>query len=75
VVAERFPAICGSATFATEESSTTMKVASITDTAIIHGFAEGLHSIGPAAAVGGVLPGMLIQLSPDVVPWDECRRR
>jgi hypothetical protein len=45
VVAERFPAICGKATFATEVSRTTMKVASITEIVIIHGLAEGLHPI------------------------------
>ncbi len=34
VVAERDPAMCGSETVATEVSSTSMKVASITDIAI-----------------------------------------
>jgi len=35
---------------ATEESSTTMKVAVITEAAIIHGLAEGLQLPGPASA-------------------------
>jgi hypothetical protein len=36
---------------ATEESSTTMKVASITDAAIIHGFAAGFQSISALCIV------------------------
>jgi 3-polyprenyl-4-hydroxybenzoate decarboxylase len=36
--------MCGNATLATDESSTTMKVAIITDAAIIHGFAAGFQS-------------------------------
>jgi hypothetical protein len=36
--------MCGRATLATDESSTTMKVDSITDAAIIHGFAAGFHA-------------------------------
>jgi hypothetical protein len=55
VEAERLPAICGKATLATEESSTTMKVASITETATIHGFTEGRHSMGAAAVFGDVV--------------------
>src|SRR4051794_38376011 len=43
VVAERFPAMCGSATFAIELSSASMKVASVTVIAISHGFARGFH--------------------------------
>ena len=41
VVAERLPAMCGRATLATEESSTTMNVASMTETATIHGLTLG----------------------------------
>src|SRR5262245_21853507 len=40
-VADRLPAMCGSATFATLVSSTSMKVASITVTAMIHGLMMG----------------------------------
>ena len=42
--ADRLPAICGRATLAMEESSTTMKVDSITESATIHGFTEGRQS-------------------------------
>ena len=42
--------MCGSATLATEESSTTMKVAIITDAAIIHGFAAGFQACSSASA-------------------------
>ena len=45
VEAERLPAMWGRATLATEESSTTMKVASMTDAAIIHGLTEGRQSV------------------------------
>src|ERR1039458_4434971 len=40
-VAERLPAICGRATLATLVSSTSMKVASITVRATIHGLMSG----------------------------------
>src|SRR4029077_12500622 len=40
-VADRLPAICGSATLATLVSSTSIKVASITVTAMIHGLMTG----------------------------------
>ena len=42
--------MCGRATVATEESSTTMKVDSMTDAAIIHGLAAGFQSWYSAAA-------------------------
>jgi len=54
VEAERVPAMCGKATLATEESSTTMKVASITEAATIHGFTEGFHSLDSVPCVGCV---------------------
>jgi hypothetical protein len=38
IVAERLPAMCGSDTFTTVVSSTSMNVANITATATIHGF-------------------------------------
>jgi hypothetical protein len=44
VVAERLPAMCGKATLAIEVSMTSMKVGSITDTAI----SQGLIAGGPA---------------------------
>src|SRR3954469_22553057 len=37
IVADRLPAMCGSDTFTTVVSSTSMKVANITDVAMIHG--------------------------------------
>jgi hypothetical protein len=40
MVAERFPAICGSDTLTTVVSSTSMKVQSITEKATIQGFIE-----------------------------------
>src|SRR4029077_19143621 len=45
-VADRLPAICGSATLATLVSSTSMKVASITVRAIIHGLTTGSLTAG-----------------------------
>ena len=55
--------MCGSATLATEESSTTMKVASITDAAIIHGFAAGFQACSSASVSGREMLGALIRLS------------
>src|SRR6266568_6415517 len=43
-VAERLPAMCGSDTFTTVVSSTSMKVLSITATAMIHGLTTGVAS-------------------------------
>src|SRR5437899_8987806 len=45
--ADKFPAMCGSATFAIEVSSTSMNVASVTVTAITHGliFPSGVRSL------------------------------
>ena len=45
----RLPAMCGSETFATEVSSTSMKVASMTDAAISHGLWLGCQSCAAAA--------------------------
>ena len=42
--AERLPAMCGSATLAMLVSSTSMKVASVTVSAMIHGLTAGRHS-------------------------------
>src|ERR1700751_338909 len=60
--AERLPAMCGKATLAIEVSSTSMKVASVTARAIIHGFTAGRQasdwSTGGAAA-----------LIPESTPW------
>jgi len=42
--AERLPAMCGRATLAMEVSSTSMNVASVTVTAMIHGLTAGRHS-------------------------------
>src|ERR1051325_8881502 len=43
--------MCGSETFATEVSSTSMNVASMTDPAITHGFAAGRHDSASGAAL------------------------
>src|ERR687887_830515 len=45
-VAERLPAMCGSETFTTVVSSTSMKVPSITEMATIHGLISGVSSRG-----------------------------
>src|SRR5579875_975727 len=50
-VAPRPPAMCGSATLAMEESSTSINVASVTVMATIHGFTEGRHGL---VAVAGM---------------------
>jgi hypothetical protein len=52
---------------ATEESSTTMKVAIITDTAIIHGFAAGFHSACSPSVFVGTLTSVLTRPSLDIV--------
>ena len=61
-VAERLPAMCGSETFATAVSRTSMKVASITETAMSHGLKRGTHSTGLGTAGGvdgaGSAPGL-----------------
>src|ERR1700704_2297743 len=44
VPAERLPAMCGSATLAMLVSSTSMNVASVTATAMIHGLTGDRHS-------------------------------
>src|ERR1019366_423616 len=44
VLTERLPAMCGSDTFTTVVSSTSMKVANMTATATIHGFTWGWGS-------------------------------
>src|ERR1700722_12828329 len=53
-VAPSPPAMCGSATFAIEESSTSMNVASVTVIATIHGFTRGRH--GRSTVVGAFVP-------------------
>ena len=54
-VAERLPAMCGSETFATAVSSTSMNVASITEIAMSHGLKRGTHSTGASARRRGRL--------------------
>jgi hypothetical protein len=44
MLADRLPAMCGRETFTTVVSSTSMKVASITETATIQGFTAGFIS-------------------------------
>jgi hypothetical protein len=60
--------MCGNATLATEESSTTMKVASMTEAAITHGFAAGVHLLSSASVRRRALLGVLIRLSVALVP-------
>src|SRR4029077_8560295 len=45
----------GSETFATEVSSTSIKVASTMDTAISHGLTLGFHSLGSGAAASALM--------------------
>src|SRR6185295_11406493 len=45
----------GSETFATEVSSTSIKVASMMETAISHGFTLGFHSLGTGAAASALM--------------------
>src|ERR1700679_1926939 len=63
-VAPRPPAMCGSATLAMEESSTSIKVASVTVMATIHGLMLGRQgrSTVPSIAcpLGGCAPGSSI---------------
>ena len=53
--AERLPAMCGNATLAMLVSSTSMNVANVTASAMIHGLTAGRHSsaefMGIAAAL------------------------
>src|ERR1035441_8276729 len=55
--------MCGSATLATEESSTTMKVASITDPAMVQGFAAGFQACSSASVSRCVWLAALIRFS------------
>ena len=59
-LAERLPAICGSATLATLVSSTSMNVASMTVMAMIHGLMESplfrVHRLHLTDRVGQVGP-------------------
>src|SRR6476659_5425154 len=55
VDADRFPAMYGSETFATEVSSTSIKVASMMETAISHGLTLGFHSLGSDAAASALM--------------------
>jgi hypothetical protein len=50
LLADKLPAMYGSATDAIEVSSTFMKVASITETAIIHGLEVGRETLIPCEA-------------------------
>src|SRR5580692_8955868 len=63
--AERLPAMCGRATLAMEVSSTSMKVASVTVTAMIQGFTAGRQA--SALALSSVVEPALIAQSR---PWD-----
>jgi len=57
-LAPRLPAMCGKATFAMEVSSTSMNVASVTVSAMIHGLTAGgtyARSAGSAAAAASLI--------------------
>src|SRR3954471_4512396 len=62
VVAERLPAMCGSATFATLVSSTSMKVANMTVMAMIHGLMglSGVERLHPAGRVRQPGPRLVV---------------
>src|SRR5271170_7918938 len=53
-VAPRPPAMCGRATFAIEESSTSMNVASVTVMAMIHGLIRGRQGCSTVECRSGV---------------------
>src|SRR5579871_1048580 len=55
MVAERLPAMCGSDTFTTVVSSTSIKVLVITEIAIIHGLMWRVSSAGAAISDGARL--------------------
>ena len=55
--------MCGRETLATEESSTTMKVASMTDAATSHGLTAGFQSWCSSAGLCSTPLGVLIRLS------------
>ena len=57
LVAARLPAMWGSETLATEVSSTSMKVASMTDAAMTQGLAEGRQAGLATAAVSATDTG------------------
>src|SRR5271165_3119305 len=63
--AERLPAICGSATFAMEVSSTSMKVARVTVMAMIQGLTAGRQA--SALALSNVV---VLTLIGESRPWD-----
>src|SRR5215213_1024789 len=55
MLADRLPAMCGSDTLTTVVSSTSIKVASITETATIHGLIAGCAAAG-SAIYGSISP-------------------
>src|SRR5215831_11170297 len=70
IVADRLPAMCGSDTLTTLVSSTSMNVASITETAMIHGLIFGCSSaIDPALR----LEPFALVIS--YIPWVQQRVR
>ena len=75
-VAERLPAMCGSETFATAVSRTSMNVASITETAMSHGLKRGAHSAGLAAGERRLRSGTVARFPFHVnhitIPEREC---
>src|ERR1039457_912139 len=67
-VADRLPAMCGSATLATLVSSTSMKVASITVMAMIHGLMTGRNGMTALFGVQRLhLPDAVRQVCPRLV--------
>src|ERR1035438_10138209 len=71
VLTERLPAMCGSGTFTTVVSSTSMKVANMTATATIHGLTWGCGSTadGIRSQIGGTAQQVVAAAS------NEKRRR
>src|SRR5246127_1419055 len=61
--AERLPAMCGKATLAIEVSSTSMKVASVTARAIIHGLTAGRQASDWSTVAAAAL-------IPESTPWE-----
>src|SRR6478735_8813635 len=63
----------GSETFATEVSSTSIKVASMMETAINHGFTLGFHSLGSGAAVSALILALSYPADPQHRPNNNAK--
>src|SRR3989442_11746295 len=67
VEADRLPAMCGSETFTTVVSSTSIKVPNITAMATIHGFTSGRPAGGEA--VGTLADALMLRPLPGNHDW------